>query len=1065
MMNDVSCDGLESSGRESNDSSGGSEGYRTPERVSPSSSVSLECSSDAGSGDTSLSEGPTLLDIPVNAVAVVSSPRRVFRRPKKNGRIRSAESLKSQLLEARRRICLLEESEEALKDYTVSIILEKERILEELAQLRLDYDRELATSREVRLQLSEAQLELQAVTNRLHESEGFALKMVDMRLDSPGFLSDISGHGGSMTNGSQRTSPDTVQEQSAVDTEGARKLDCYQAALNLVVKSRQHLRECQKAAKFWKLLAKADLTLAATMTPSSSELEDRIAILESATQFLGNHDAQSQDCETEPQSKLPADPGQGETVSSTMSHPPIVPPPKAYRSNIPRRSPNKTPARRGPVHVAASDHMPSLTAIARRLSNSHHSADDGKQSPMTSGPPSSLNVSARRKKPSSSLEPSPDSSPGSAIQALFSLERICAAFSHSNSVGSFEMTGDSSEGAERRSIQHNSISSLSSLSESTTMTVSSDHPHYQVAHRAQEHQVQYAQVPFPSSPNGDQTMSTPMSSPSSAGGKSVRWAVPISPRQRDSSLPSGSLCSTSGSDMDESSSSLCRQRSTSSSTPRRAAGTTIRRRAQPLRLPQAPLPPPDHPLPSAPSARKIKGRSNSTTNIGKGGRGPVVPLTIQTTRKTAPLVPRPRPPPRSPLRQTAPFDPLPSPFTEMEWDILSVVQPVSATEEKHLLPAIPRTPISNAHNIKMTSVQRAPEVEAEGSSYLDKGEAAVPYDYTKPVKPLKVVKRSSSMTRDRGFSDASNESSSLTCGGCEPLVPLKRQSLRPKRPNGEAVHRPALRPIRPPKLVQATLLNRRLQAPRAFKKDMDSLATTTAPPFAGDRDLPPPITNSNWHCGVEETNSNPSHPISKSPTPFIRTTSTTDDAAPRSTGDLQQQQQPLASSIPTARVTGREGGGAGGVGGVVIDPAAQTSSTRGRSLSQSRPLTKTTKRNNRSHIPFPSTSSYSCTPTLVQPQVPDEEGVQHQQHQQTHYRRRHPKHSLGGAGGGSRIGIPRPFGLELGNGRGGGAPLKKLRMYTATPRHVKFEMGRVPFRTLSCRALTTPRRTVGRARR
>jgi hypothetical protein len=191
--------------------------------------------------------------------------------------------LKSQILRLKRRIRAFEDDSELLKDYTVSILVEKEQVERDLANVRTHYSDELARAKQTRLQLQQIEAELARSKNRFAEAERFILALVDLGLDLPilreaisTILSDGQSGEDTLIDAFQKSSLAKGTSRSkhlSPAADGLRTVDHYLSALDLTISARKELREKAKVSQFWKMVAKTDPAHADIVTPSPSALD------------------------------------------------------------------------------------------------------------------------------------------------------------------------------------------------------------------------------------------------------------------------------------------------------------------------------------------------------------------------------------------------------------------------------------------------------------------------------------------------------------------------------------------------------------------------------------------------------------------------------------------------------------------------------------------------------------------------------------------------------------------------------------------------------------------------
>ncbi|EAU91096.2 hypothetical protein CC1G_03264 [Coprinopsis cinerea okayama7 len=863
--------------RGSGDSSGDSDGCLTPADLSPSS-PSLDSIKSTASYDGSVfSEGPAILDIPVELIEELTKGAATTPVGSRQHRRSSADDQhKRQLLELKRRIESLEEENEILKDYTVSVILEKERASEDLASLRINYYEELGASKAIRRQLDQMHTELIDANKKLAEAERFILDLVDLKLGIPVLqrLSQSTDNprisAGSFLRSIQETLENTRASwlEHLPALEGSRTLDHYLCALNLTINARKELRENHRVSQFWKLLAKSDPNLANTVTPSSSELEKmdaadsstaRMQVLDELIGQLKEDVARKRDsgCFTPPTQKSDIDCPPSTTPSneaassstlplpeevdpaapidrherpatppsSTMSQSPIDSPPRLLdrSSQIPQRSPGRTtklPSTRRKGSSIIHDRLPSLAALAERLADSQASAD-GSQPTVepevtmsaeasstrrtvkgVSFPPAS---SRKNRRPGHILNDSDDAGPSPllACQALISLERICAAFS-STSLGSLEMTEESR-----------------SQGRSSTLPSSSSAEVIRPEDDAGENLTSVGASPSAAELHPVKTVdpTTPTTF------KSVRWAVPLSPDHDGTLSPSPSDADTNSSVSNGPSpppQSRGRRRSLSSPTPVRRgfmgdnAKSTLARSIQVLK-PRPNLPAPSTPRKSSLPVVQPRSTSPRTTNSSWSSQGSSASRRKGSSESNTP----PRIPPRSPLRQ-------PSPSSRKTATVTPADAATSASSSK----MVTSTP---SDIVKLTSLPPNSPTKSHVPVKV--------YDYTKPVMPLKVVKKTAGLKENVGVK-AGNVTSPIT-----PLQPksdtkppsesVDGQVKKPK-PTGTTIIPPIrTSSLRPPKLVQATLRQARVGPLQVIRQNRPNPAEPITSPvaIASEQDL------------------------------------------------------------------------------------------------------------------------------------------------------------------------------------------------------------------------------------
>ncbi|KAJ2919972.1 hypothetical protein MD484_g388, partial [Candolleomyces efflorescens] len=305
--------------------------------------------------------------------------------------------LKSQIIRLKRRVRVFEDDTEILKDYTVSILVEKEQIERDLANVRTHYSDELARAKQTRLQLQQTEAVLARLKNRFAEAERFILALVDLGLDLPtlreaisSILRDDQSGEDALINAFQKSSLAKGTSRSknlSPVADGLRTVDHYLSALDLTISARKELKEKAKVVQFWKMVAKTDPAHADIVTPSPSALDQIQTLSISASNaprssVVDDLVAQLRDLglsETPPSSS----PVQEDTTSSQH-----IPPSQAVsftadsvlRSNpasngkerrlglpsLPSRSSRDLMARQSMV---AHQSMQSFSAAARRLSD------------------------------------------------------------------------------------------------------------------------------------------------------------------------------------------------------------------------------------------------------------------------------------------------------------------------------------------------------------------------------------------------------------------------------------------------------------------------------------------------------------------------------------------------------------------------------------------------------------------------------------------------------------------------------------------------------------------------
>ncbi|KAJ2930250.1 hypothetical protein H1R20_g6823, partial [Candolleomyces eurysporus] len=191
--------------------------------------------------------------------------------------------LRAQILQLKRRVRALATDSEMLRDFTVSMLVEKERDERDLANLRTHYSDELARARQMRVRLQQAEADLAGLKNRFAETARFILALVDLGLDPSTLRESISsvlkdGQPGedALISAFQRSSlakgPSWSKHLSPA-TDGLRTVDHYLSALDLTINARKELKEKAKATQFWKMVAKSDPAHADMVTPSPSALD------------------------------------------------------------------------------------------------------------------------------------------------------------------------------------------------------------------------------------------------------------------------------------------------------------------------------------------------------------------------------------------------------------------------------------------------------------------------------------------------------------------------------------------------------------------------------------------------------------------------------------------------------------------------------------------------------------------------------------------------------------------------------------------------------------------------
>ncbi|RXW25077.1 hypothetical protein EST38_g792 [Candolleomyces aberdarensis] len=195
----------------------------------------------------------------------------------------SVHVLRVQILRLKRRVRALATHSEMLKDYTVSMLVEKDRDERDLANLRTHYSDELARAKQTRLQLQHAEAELAGLKNRFAEAERFILALVDLGLDPSILRESISsvlrdGRPGedALISAFQKSSlakgPSRSKHPSPA-ADGLRTVGHYLSALDLTINARKELKEKAKVTQFWKMVAKSDPAHADLVTPSPSALD------------------------------------------------------------------------------------------------------------------------------------------------------------------------------------------------------------------------------------------------------------------------------------------------------------------------------------------------------------------------------------------------------------------------------------------------------------------------------------------------------------------------------------------------------------------------------------------------------------------------------------------------------------------------------------------------------------------------------------------------------------------------------------------------------------------------
>lgn len=176
----------------------------------------------------------------------------------------------------------LEEDQEILKDYTVSVLLEKEEVEKDMSTLRDRHYEELDRAKENRLMLINIESEISRLQRRFSDAERFILALVDLGLDPlilreavSGVLKEGQPGEDALVDAIQKTARlrDQSLSKGFFATDGPRTADHYLSALDLTINARKELKEKAKVAQFWKMVAKSDPSNANTVTPSTSKLD------------------------------------------------------------------------------------------------------------------------------------------------------------------------------------------------------------------------------------------------------------------------------------------------------------------------------------------------------------------------------------------------------------------------------------------------------------------------------------------------------------------------------------------------------------------------------------------------------------------------------------------------------------------------------------------------------------------------------------------------------------------------------------------------------------------------
>lgn len=216
-----------------------------------------------------------LLDInsPVPSHSVRVRDR--IRKDKQGYRGNVVNHLKIQVLRLRRALRSQQEDSEILKEYTVSVMLEKEQVERELSNLRSRYSEDLAQAKSSRLHLQNVQNELAKLERRFSDAERFILALLDLGLEPPVLREAVSsvltdGQDGedALINAVQKASTDADRPVT-----GPRTSDHYLSALELTINARKELKEKARYAQFWKTVAKSDPANSTIITPSPSDLD------------------------------------------------------------------------------------------------------------------------------------------------------------------------------------------------------------------------------------------------------------------------------------------------------------------------------------------------------------------------------------------------------------------------------------------------------------------------------------------------------------------------------------------------------------------------------------------------------------------------------------------------------------------------------------------------------------------------------------------------------------------------------------------------------------------------